>query len=285
MGRVIRALRLLVAGAVLLLAACGASDAPALDLDASDLQALPSQGAFDYQLGGAYDPAPGGGPERIDVVVRDAGEQPLPGAYSICYVNGFQTQPDQSALWQERPDALLHDDAGSPVHDPDWPDEMILDPSSAAQRDRILEVIGPEIRGCADAGYDAVEIDNLDTATRFPQIDQDGALALAASYVGIAHEEGLAIGQKNAAELSGRAQEELGFDLAVVEECGAYDECAAYTDVYGDQVLQVEYPDSLAAVGLTFAQVCARADRAPMTILRDRELVAPAEPGYRYEAC
>lgn len=75
------------------------------------------------------------------------------------------------------------------------------------------------------------------------------------------------------------------FDFAVTEECAAFAECAAYTEVYGDAVLQIEYPDSLAEAGLTFSEACDGDDRAPLTILRDRDLVAASESGYRYESC
>ena len=246
----------------------------------------PTSGTFDYQLGGAYDEVDtGNGPTAIDVVVRDATAEPLPGAYSVCYVNGFQTQPDQAELWTGREDLLLHDADGGLVVDPDWPDEHVLDPSTAHQRAGILEVLGPVVTGCADAGFDAVELDNLDTWTRFDEIDEAGAHALARAYVDLAHDAGLAVAQKNAAEITRVAREELGFDLAVTEECAAWDECAAYTNVYGDHVLQVEYPDALDEAGLTFDDVCALDDRAPLTILRDRDLVAAGEGGYVYDAC
>lgn len=268
-----RAIALLAPAAALggLLAGCAASaegDGPALP---------PTSGAFDYQLGGTDDALPDGSP--IDVVVRDATAAPLAGAYCVCYVNGFQTQP--GASWDES--LLLHDDAGHAVADPEWPDERVLDPSTAAQRAGILAEILPVIEGCA-AGFDAVEIDNLDTWTRFPGVDRDGALRLAAAYADAAHARDLAIAQKNAAEAAGEARE-IGFDFAVVEECGAYAECDAYAAVYGPHVLQIEYPDALGEAGLTFADVCALPDRAPLTILRDRGLVGQHAPGHRYEAC
>ncbi|WP_245807276.1 endo alpha-1,4 polygalactosaminidase [Krasilnikoviella flava] len=243
----------------------------------------PTSGAFDYQLGGGYDEMEGG--TAIDVVVRDATADPLPGAYNVCYVNGFQTQPGEDELWAEHEDLLLHDADGELVVDPDWPDELVLDPSSEDQRTGILEVLGPVVEGCADAGFDAVELDNLDTWTRFDAIDEAGAHALARAYVDLAHGSGLAVAQKNAAEITQVAHDDLGFDLAVTEECAAWSECAAYTDVYGDHVLQIEYPDALDEAGLTFDDVCALDDRAPLTILRDRDLVAAGEDGYVYEAC
>src|SRR5690606_30113922 len=112
------------------------------DIEADAIEPPPTQGVFDYQLGGASDDAAG---ERIDVVVRDAAAEPLEGAYSVCYVNGFQTQPGDDA-WDGRDDLLLLE-GGEPVVDPDWPDERILDPSMPEQREGILEIVGPRHRG------------------------------------------------------------------------------------------------------------------------------------------
>lgn len=248
----------------------------------ADVTLPPVSGRFDYQLGAAYEPDGG-----LDVVVRDATAEPAAGAYNVCYVNGFQTQPGEADLWLDgNEDLLLHDSAGNLVIDPDWPDEYVLDPSTPEKRDRILGVLGPVLTGCADAGFDAAEIDNLDTWTRFTDpgtglIEQDDALALAASYISLAHEAGLAIGQKNAAEATTQGRE-LGFDFAVTEECAAYSECGAYTGVYGEHVLQIEYTDNLPE---SFDVVCDGADRAPLTILRDRDLVGPDDGAYAYEQC
>jgi len=269
----------------LTLTACGGTTGASGAASAADIagpELPPAAGVFDYQLGGAYDEVGG---TAIDVVVRDATADPLPGAYNVCYVNGFQTQPDDAEAWLEREELLLHDADGELVVDPDWPDEYVLDPSTAEQREGILDVLGPVVTGCADAGFDAVELDNLDTWTRFDAIDEAGAHALARAYVDLAHGAGLAVAQKNAAEITQVAKDDLGFDFAVTEECGVWDECAAYTDVYGDHVLQIEYPEALDEAGLTFADVCALDDRAPLTILRDLDLVAAGEDGYVYDAC
>ncbi|MET0455810.1 MAG: endo alpha-1,4 polygalactosaminidase [Mycobacterium sp.] len=243
-----------------------------------ELRPPPVTGSFDYQLGGVY-AIPG-----LAVVVRDATEHPLPGAYNICYVNGFQTQPGDGERWlQQHPTAVLRTPDGAPVSDPDWPDEYVLDPSTAPQRAIILDVLGPVFSECAAKGYNAVEVDNLDTFTRFPgRIDEAGAIELARSFVTMAHDHRLAIGQKNAAETTDRGRHEVGFDFAVAEECAAYDECGRYAEAYGPHVLQIEYTDNLPA---PFADVCASSDRAPMTILRDRLLVARGAAGYAYEQC
>ena len=245
----------------------------------------PTSGVFDYQLGEPYDMDGG-----VDVVARDSSADPEPGAYNICYVNGFQTQPGESAAWlAERGGLLLRDASGEPVVDPDWPDEYVLDPSTDEQRDGILAVLGPTIEGCAEAGFDAVEIDNLDTFTRFDGIDETGALELARAYVESAHASGLAIGQKNAAELADRGRAELGFDFAVTEECSAYGECAAYSKAYGEHVLQIEYLDNLPSAGaaavISADAVCGDPDRAPLAIIRDRDLVAPGSSFYYRQQC
>ncbi len=262
---------------------CSGNASPST-MPTSGAPSLPTSGTLDYQLGGAYDslPDPHG---RIDIIVRDAGAAPVTGAYSVCYVNGFQTQPDEAADWRDHTDLLLHDAGGDLVVDPDWPDEHILDPSTADRRSQILDIIGPVIDGCAESGFDAVEIDNLDTADRFPDIDRSGALELAAAYVDRAHAKGLSIAQKNAAELADTAHAQLGFDFAVTEECAAYDECDRFTSVYGDRVLAIEYPDTLAEAGLDFADACTVPGRPPLMILRDRDLVAADDHGYRYDTC
>lgn len=262
-------MRLSVVAAVAVLTACAPQASAQVRLP-------PETGSFDYQLGGAHDTA------GLTVVARDASDRPLSGAYNVCYVNGFQTQPGEGDEWLTRyGTALLRDAAGDPVVDSDWPDEFVLDPSTPAQRSMIVEVLGPAIEECAQKGFDAVEIDNFDTFTRFPRVDREGALALAGTYVSLAHENGLAIGQKNAAEFTaeGRA---LGFDFAVAEECAAFDECAAYSSAYGRHVLQIEYTDNLPE---PFERVCAAPDRAPLTILRDRDLSPEGKAGHEHRQC
>lgn len=229
----------------------------------------------DYQLGGAYEPD-----AAVGVVGRDREAEPADGVYSVCYVNGFQTQPGELDLW---PEELLLQRDGATVFDPEWPDEALLDTGSAEAREAISGIVGPWIEGCAERGFDAVEFDNLDTFSR-----SDGALAvddnvaLAAALVAVAHDAGLAAGQKNAAELTERMHEEAGFDFAVVEECAVYDECGAYTDVYGDAVIDIEYTDALPR---PFAEVCADPATPASVVLRDRDLLTPDDEGHVFELC
>lgn len=246
-------------------------------------QLPPTEGVFDYQLGGASDQLPG--EASINVVVRDATDKPLEGAYNICYVNGFQTQDDQETLWANHEELILHDANGKRVIDPDWPGEYILDPSTPTKREGILAVLGPVIQGCKAAGFDAVEIDNFDTFTRFDQITQDAVFALAAQYVTIAHQAGLAIAQKNTAEFIEVAHTQIGFDFAIAEGCAIWEECDTYRKEYGPHVLQIEYANELKEQGKTFEQVCKQPDRSPLTILRDSDLRAVNEPDHVYARC
>jgi len=217
----------------------GADTVPAEPLPAHEITLPPAGAGFDYQLGGAYDP-----PAGIRIVVRDSTAEPVAGLYSICYLNGFQTQPAESErLWADSPELILTDGT-EPVQDENWPDEYLFDTGSADSRAGIAALLRPQIEGCAAAGFDAVEIDNLDSYTRSAGLlDAADNIALARLFVATAHEAGLAIGQKNTADLA--AELAGDFDFAVTEECDRWQECGLYTAAYGDHVLAVEYADDL----------------------------------------
>lgn len=219
---------------------------------------LPPTGTdVDYQLGGDATVA-----EHVGIVVRDRTSHPLEGRYNVCYVNAFQTQPDARAFWKRHPRLVLHDD-GRPVVDEAW-GEWLLDVRTASKRTALLRIVGTWIDGCAVDGFDAVEFDNLDSFSRSRGlIARRQALAYAADLVGRAHAAGLAAAQKNLAGYDGTA---IGFDLAIAEECGRYRECAAYTEVYGPQVLMIEYRRR------DFHWTCRREGTDHAVVLRDRDL-------------
>lgn len=262
---------LAAAALVVALAGCSAT-APALGPSAGPAL-FPADAVADYQLGGAYDPAP-----DVTIVARDSTERPAEGRYSICYVNGFQTQPGE-----EWPEALLLQVDGQPLADPGWPDEFLIDISTDEKRADAAARLAPALERCATAGFDAVEFDNLDSYTRSQgQLAVEDALAFAALLVEQAHALGLAAGQKNTAELGTRGRDEVGFDFAVVEECAQFDECSVYTDVYGPAVIAIEYEDALAR---PFAEVCADPATPPITVLRDRLLAPAGDPEHVFEHC
>lgn len=231
--------------------------------------------APDYQLGGAYEL-----PDGVGVVVRDRSAEPARGAYSICYLNAFQTQPGELKDWPV--DLVLHDDHGEPVMDPHWPDEALLDTSTEEHRAEIAGIVAPWIGACAEAGFDAVEFDNLDSHTRSGgDLTWDGNLSLATRLVGAAHASGLAAGQKNVAEEAVALRTRARFDFAIAEECGEFDECAVYAAAYGDHVIDIEYTDG----GTDFRAACAEGVLPGSVVLRDRDLATPDEDGYVFELC
>ncbi len=236
---------------------------------------LPAGAVADYQLGGGYPP-----PAGVNVVVRDSTDRPESGYFNICYVNGFQTQP--GADW---PAALLVPGPdGQPLADPGWPDEFLLDISTAAKRADNLDLLKPVIQTCADKRFDAVEFDNLDSYTRSEgALTLEDAVAFARLLVEASAGLGLPVGQKNTSALGRRGRDEVGFSFAVAEECHRWDECAAYTGVYGaDQVLGIEYADDLRG---SFAEACADPARPGSLILRDRMLSPAGQPGHVFETC
>ena len=246
----------------------------------------PVNAGFDYQIGGDY-PLP----EGVSVVSRDwfSGD-PAPGsAYSICYVNAFQTQanergtdrPDERSNWPRR---LVLNKLGD---DPHWGGEYLVDIRSSAKRKRAARWVGPMIDGCASKGYDAVEFDNLDSWTRFDgtplakrvPFGKRQALAFAKLLAKRAHGAGMAVGQKNTVDVSADQSRRTGFDFAIAEECARYRECDRYRRVYGDHVVAIEYRRS------DFERACQMVGADISVVLRDRNVSKPGARSYVYDAC
>lgn len=233
----------------------------------------PGNADFDYQIGGPYSP-----PQGVSVVSRDRSAEPAPGLYNLCYVNGFQTQPGESNFWlTQHPDLLLRDEKGEAVIDPDW-NEMLFDTTTAEKRAALAVIVGEWIEGCARDGFDAVEIDNLDTYSRSNgRISQENNVAFMRLLSDVGHAHGLAMGQKNSAEILDRAGE-MGTDFAVAEECNRYKECGDYVDVYGDLVFVIEYRDQDFEFGCeNFPQLS--------IVRRDLDVSTPDEASYVHDAC
>lgn len=240
---------------------------------------LPPEGArFDYQLGGDYAPASG-----VAIVDRDSTGQPAAGLYNICYINAFQTQPGELGSWQQHHAGLLLQRGGGPVMDPDWPGEALLNTATASSRQALAAVVGAQIDECARKGFDAIEPDNLDSWTRsHGLLTVADNLAFATLLSGRAHADGLAIAQKNAAELGRAGRKAAHFDFAVAEECQVYAECSDYMRVYGRHVIEIEYTDDGRAA---FRAACAARGELISIVLRDRDVVARNTAGYVSEWC
>ncbi len=264
---------------VLIGAACGnggsSGDAtlPPGDNGAAGVRLPPTNAKLDYQLGGAYTP-----PAGVMIVSRDRTALPASGLYNICYVNGFQIQPGEASLWMsQHADLILRDGNGAPVIDTDW-NEMLIDVSTPGKRTKVAAIVGGWIDGCKTAGFDAIEIDNLDSYSRSGgRLTESNAVAAMTLFSASAHARGLAIAQKNSAEIVGR-HAEMSTDFAVAEECNTFDECGDYVAGYGAHVLVIEY------VRADFTKGCTGFPDLSI-VLRDRNLVAPGASAYVYDGC
>lgn len=226
---------------------------------AQAVEPLPTGTDVDYQLGGERSV-----PDRVGIVVRDREAEPVEGRYNVCYVNGFQSQPNERRLWRTRHwNLVLKDDRGRAVVDEAW-GEWLLDVRTPAKRAKLARIVGRWVDGCAADGFDAVEYDNLDSFTRSGgHLKRRQTLAFARLLVKQAHRAGLAAGQKNLAGYDGTR---IGFDFAVSEECGRYRECGSYTESYDDQVLVVEYRRQ------DFRWTCRHFGEELPVVLRDRDV-------------
>lgn len=253
---------------------------------ASAFSAPPANAGFDYQIGGDY-PLPDG----ASVVSRDwfSGDPAPDPAYSICYVNAFQTQanesgtdrPDERSNW---PRKLVLSTLGD---DPNWGGEYLVDIRSATKRKQAARWVGQMIDGCARKGYDAVEFDNLDSWTRFDgtplakrvPFGKRQALAFAKLLAKRTHAADMAVGQKNTADINEGQSDSVGFDFAIAEECAHYNECDRYQRVYGDNVIAVEYKQD------DFDKACETVGPDISVVLRDRNVSMPGARSYVYDAC
>ncbi len=253
---------------------------------AAAVHAPPANAGFDYQIGGDYEL-----PDGASVVSRDwfSGEPAGEPVYSICYVNAFQTQGDEPGVYRpdERsnwPKPLVLTKLGD---DPEWGGEYLVDISTAAKRRQAARWLEPMIDACAQKGYDAVEYDNLDSWTRFDgtplarrvPFAKKEALAFAGRLAKLADSRGLAVGQKNTADLSAKQSRKVGFAFAIAEECARYRECDRYRRIHGDRVIAIEYRRS------DFDAACRTVGDEISVVLRDRQVSTPGSPRYVYDAC
>ncbi|MFF9772726.1 endo alpha-1,4 polygalactosaminidase [Streptomyces sp. NPDC013978] len=231
----------------------------------------PKHVRWDYQIGGAYSL-----PAGVRVVSRSYEDPAAPGAYNICNFNALQAQEDAEDDWDS--DLLLRDADGKVVRDEEW-NEAVLDIRTAAKRERVASRVNGWIDECAAKGYQAVEPDNYDTFTRFPDhLTADQAKAFMKLLSAHAHAKGLAVAQKNTLELApDRAS--VGMDFAVVEECGEWDECGDFAKAFDDNVFVVEYT----AKGL--ATACEGWGGELSIVRRDQDVVPEGTGGYLEQTC
>ncbi len=253
---------------------------------AADVRLPPRAAGVDYQLGQPYRL-----PRGVRIVVRDWFEGRVPqDSYAICYVNAFQTQPDDPDV--ERPDEhsawpadLVLDELPD---DPGWPGEYLVDLSTPQRRIAAAAHVHPMLEVCAAKGFKGVDLDNLDAWTRFGGTPHAGdvpygpaeAIDYATRLVADAHALDLAVARKNTPELSRRVSRSIiGFDFAIAESCARWHECGRYRRAFGRRVIMIEYRDR------DLRRACRWHGDDVSIVRRDRELVGPTSPAYRYGRC
>jgi hypothetical protein len=236
----------------------------------------PANAQFDYQIGGVYTP-----PKGVRVVSRDRQAPPVANLYNICYVNAFQSQPIASELayWRKN-NLVLKDASGAEVVDGAW-DEVLLDLRTDAKRKAVAAKVNEWITGCATAGFQAVEPDNLDSFSRSEGlITPAHAIEFVKLLATHAHGKGLAIAQKNTIGSEedgsiGSKGKAAGLDFAVAEQCGEYNECQDYRDLYGNNVIVIEYTTR------GYRTACNTVGAHVSVVRRDTDVT----PGGPYQAC
>lgn len=246
----------------------------------------PANAKFDYQIGGDY-PLPAG----VRIVSRDwfIGSAPK-STYAICYVNAYQTQDDEPGI--DRPDERSNWPSDLVLtalgDDPNWGGEYLVDISTKAKRARAAAWISPMVATCKRKGFKAVEYDNLDSWTRFDgtpvekkvPFGRADAIAYAELLADLAHRNGLAAAQKNTVELPRNiSRGRIGFDFAIAEECGRWNECQGYRDVYGNHLIVIEYRLQ------DYRKTCKAFGSRLTVVLRDVNVTRPGSKTYRYAAC
>ncbi len=272
--------------AALLVPASASSGAPTAVPAGVAVQPPPINAQFDYQIGGDYSLPDGVGIVSRDWFIGSAAADPV---YSICYVNGFQTQPNESGT--DRPDEksnwprkLVLSKLGD---DPNWGGEYLVDIRNANKRERAARWLQPMIEICAEKGFAAVEFDNLDSWTRFNgtplarkvPFGKHDAVKFARELTRRSHRLGLAVAQKNTTQIKKMQAGRIGFDFALVEDCARYNECNVYRKTYGNRMISIEYRRPL------FERACEQIGDEVSVVLRDRGVRRPTSKRYLYDAC
>jgi hypothetical protein len=247
---------------------CSSDGGPAPSADAVD--SVPQAGDdFQWQLTG-YPPDLSVEAETYDLDLFEAHDESIDelhdrGVTVACYFSAG-TYED----FRDDAEGFPEDVRGEPL--PDFPDERWLD---VRRIDDLAPVIEARLDRCAERGFDAVELDNVDAYANdsgFP-LAADDQLAFNRWLAEEARERGLSPGLKGTVELAPELVDD--FDWALVEQCIQYEECEGFQPFVdaGKAVFVVEYQGSR-------DEVCtAAAELEGMTVVRaDYELDGPVEP-------
>jgi hypothetical protein len=187
--------------------------------------------------------------ETPDAVIEALHEQ---GRRVVCYFSAGSGEN-----YRDDYDGFLQSDLGRTLDD--WPNERWLDVRSQT----VLDVMLARLDLAVERGCDGVEPDNVDGFTNDTGFDLTARdqLAFNRHIANEAHRRGLAIALKNDGDQAAGLVDY--YDLALNEECHAYEECEQFepfTD-RGIPVLNAEYADDVDAARAMESEVC-RAARA-----------------------
>jgi hypothetical protein len=184
------------------------------------------------------------------------------GAHAICYMSAgtaerFRPDYRKYVRFNRR---HHHSLIGKPFSRR-FPNEYWLNlNNNRGQRDFILRQLAARTRKCANAGFDAVEFDNVETyaqPTRVTgwHVSAHTQLIFNTALAKMAHSNGLSVGLKN--DLGQVPRLEPKFDFAINEQCFQYHECDNLKLFIqaGKPVFQVEYR-------LPLKEFCSQADAA-----------------------
>jgi len=162
------------------------------------------------------------------------------GRVVICYFSAGSWED-----WREDEDSFPNATIGNPLDG--WEGENWLDTTS----DDVRAIMEARIELAKTKGCQAVDPDNVDGYLHDTSFDlsEDDSKDYLQFLSTSAHDRGLLIGMKNAAELTNKQNHgdfvEEYMDFAVVEECHYYDECSEYSVFVDDgkPVFAIEYTD------------------------------------------
>ncbi len=230
---------------------------------------------WQLQLQGAVTPQ--SGTQLLEIDLFDTPESQLitwrrQGIRLLCYFSAGTLE-----IWRPDVASLPASVRGEPL--PAWPGEYWLDVRASSVRDLMRSRLDlAQRKGC-----DAVDADNVDgflqnsgfALNASDQLDYNRFLAHEA------HRRGLAIALKN--NLTQIADLVADFDLAVNEQCHAYQECVRLAPFVraGKPVLNIEYDPRFVADAASRRQLC---DEARQEGLQTRVLT-PALDGTLLHSC
>jgi hypothetical protein len=154
------------------------------------------------------------------------------GAHAVCYVD--------AGTWESwRPDANAYPSSVLGLAN-GWPGERWLDIRATSV---LLPIIEARVARCVEAGFDAVDFDNVDGYTNQTgfSLTASDQLTFDTDLADMAHNDGLSVALKN--DLGQLGQLQGTFDFAVNEQCARYHECAAYAGwtAAHKAVVEIEY--------------------------------------------